>query len=123
MDITIIQDMEERLRLAMLSSDVAILDTLIGDDLIFTIHTGQIVNKETDLEGHRSGALALTMLEPSEQQVRCYNGFAVVSVRMDITGSFSGIDFSGPYRYTRVWEKREDTWLIVAAHVSQILLF
>ncbi len=49
--------LEERLRQAMLDSDVAELDTLIAPELIFTNHLGQLIGKQEDLAIHRSGAL------------------------------------------------------------------
>jgi len=44
-----IENLEEKLRHAMLTSDVSALDELIADDLVFTMHTGQVVNKQFDL--------------------------------------------------------------------------
>ncbi|NJR63493.1 MAG: nuclear transport factor 2 family protein [Cyanobacteria bacterium CRU_2_1] len=52
---SIIQTLEDSLRQAMLTSDVAMLDKLIGNDLVFTMHTGSVINKQDDLEAHRSG--------------------------------------------------------------------
>ncbi len=42
-------EIEERLRKAMLNSDVAELDTLIAPELIFTSYLGQLVSKQQDL--------------------------------------------------------------------------
>jgi hypothetical protein len=50
----IIEPYEIALRAAMLSNDVDALDTLLDDDLIFTIPTGQIISKHDDLAAHRS---------------------------------------------------------------------
>ena len=70
---------EERLRLAMLNSDIAALDELISSDLIFTNHLGQVLGKQDDLELHRSGVLRFHTIEPSERQVKASGQFAVVS--------------------------------------------
>jgi len=62
-------ELEERLRQAMLHSDVAALDALIAPELIFTNHLGQIISKQEDLAIHQSGALKLRELTPSEQRI------------------------------------------------------
>ena len=38
-----IETLEEKLRQAMLNGDVQVLDELIADDLIFTMHTGLVI--------------------------------------------------------------------------------
>lgn len=43
-------EFEERLRLAMLNSDVAELDELISSDLLFTNHIGVLISKEDDIK-------------------------------------------------------------------------
>jgi len=48
-------EIEERLRQAMLNSDVAELDALIAPELIFTSYLGQLVSKQQDLAIHQSG--------------------------------------------------------------------
>lgn len=117
---TTIEMLEERLRQAMLSSDVQALDELIADDLVFTMHTGLMVTKQDDLEGHRSGSEKLTKVDTDELKISHYGDCAVVTVKAELAGTFNGQAFSGTYRYTRVWVKRQDRWQIVAGHVSQV---
>jgi Domain of unknown function (DUF4440) len=50
-----IVEVEDRLRTAMLSSDVAALNELLAPDLIFTNHLGQLLGKDDDLAAYRSG--------------------------------------------------------------------
>jgi hypothetical protein len=75
-----ILDVEEQLRIAMLLSDVSALDELLGPELLFTNHLGQLLSKKDDLEAHRSGVLKVNELTPSEQHVHCHDQAAVVSV-------------------------------------------
>ncbi len=112
---------EERLRLAMLTSDLEALDDLISPDLIFTNHFGQVFGKRDDLELHQSGVLKFHMLEPSETQVKVSAQFAVVSVRMKLSGAYGGSPFAGDLRYTRIWRlAASDSWQIVAGHSSAV---
>lgn len=112
---------EERLRLAMLTSDSGVLDELISPDLIFTNHLGQVFGKRDDLELHQSGVLRFHTLEPSETQVKISAQLAVVSVRMKLSGAYSGSPFAGDLRYTRIWRlSSDDRWQIVAGHSSAV---
>ena len=110
---------EERLRLAMLASDCQVLDELISPELVFTNHFGQLFQKHDDLELHRSGILKFKTIEPSEMQVKADDGFSVVSVRMKVAGTYSGVEFATDLRYTRIWRvNHKGTWQIVAGHSS-----
>lgn len=53
---------EERLRLAMLNSDVNTLNELLAPELIFTNHLGQVLGKQDDLNAHQSGTLKIQVL-------------------------------------------------------------
>jgi len=111
---------EAALRRAQLSSDLAALDVLLDDALMFVGPDGAVYAKRDDLEAHRSGAIRISRLDPSEERIQRYGQIAVVSVRMEMAGSFQGTPFAGPFRYTRVWRERADGWRIVAGHVSAV---
>jgi len=108
---------EEKLRLAMLHSDVKALDRMLSSKLIFTDHLGHLVGKEEDLAGHKSGALKLNSLSASEQQILLTGNVAIVSVKMQLSGSYNGMPTNGIFRFTRVWlQSQEGTWQVIAAH-------
>ncbi|MDA0265796.1 MAG: nuclear transport factor 2 family protein [Cyanobacteria bacterium] len=113
--------LEERLRQAMLTSNVAELDALIAPELLFASHLGQLVSKQQDLELHRSGVFQLTALVPSDQRIQLNGGFAVVSVQMHLLGSYHGTAVDQHIRYTRVWAvSSAGTVQIVAGHGSVV---
>lgn len=111
---------EQVLLKAMLTSDVMVLDDLIADDLIFTDHTGRVVNKSDDLDAHRSGSLHIESIAPSEQVIKMYGNTAIVSVLMQIKGQYLKQPFEGKIRYSRVWMKIDNSWKIVAGHSSSV---
>jgi len=113
---------EAALRQAQLASDVAVLDQLVDDALIFTGPDGAVYGKQDDLDAHRRGMVRITRLEPSEERIQRFGSIAVVSVRMEMSGTFQGATFAGPFRYTRVWCARPEGWRIVAGHVSAVLV-
>jgi ketosteroid isomerase-like protein len=112
---------EAALRRAQLASDVAALDRLLDDALMFTGPDGAVYGKADDLDAHREGWIRITRLEPSEERIQRLGTIAVVSVRMEMAGTFKGEAFAGPFRYTRVWREGPDGWRIVAGHVSGVL--
>ncbi len=111
-----IKELEEELRLAMIAGDVARLDALISNDLIFTDHTGTVLTKEMDLDVHRSGNLKINSLHPREQKIRLHGDTAVVSVLMDIEGVYLQQAFIACNRYTRIWARKHGKWMIIAVH-------
>lgn len=115
-----IRDAETALRRAQLAGDIATLDKLLDDDLVFTGPDGLLYHKRDDLDAYRAGAIRITKLEPSEEHVQDFESIVVVSVRMEMSGSFQGADFAGPFRYTRIWRKADNSWRIVAGHVSPV---
>ncbi|MBW4520114.1 MAG: nuclear transport factor 2 family protein [Scytolyngbya sp. HA4215-MV1] len=120
MDEMIIETLEEKLRQAMLAGDVSQLDELIADDLVFTLHTGLVINKQDDLEAHRAGIQKFTKIELDDRQIRHYGDCAVVTLKADLAGLFHGQAYSATYRFTRIWVKRQNRWQIAAGHVSQV---
>jgi hypothetical protein len=111
---------EAALRRAQLSGDVAELDRLIDEELVFTGPDGALYSKADDLDAHRTGMIRITRLEGSEDRIQRFGTVAIVSVRMEMSGTFRGEAFSGPFRYTRIWCARPEGWRVVAGHVSGV---
>jgi ketosteroid isomerase-like protein len=111
---------ETALRAAQLAGDVGALDRLLDDALMFTGPDGAVYGKTDDLDAHREGWVRISRLQPSDERIQQYGTVAVVSVRMDMAGSWQGQPFEGPFRYTRVWRRTDDGWRIVAGHVSGV---
>lgn len=114
-----VEECEERLKQAMLLSDVSALDKLLAPDLTFTNHLGHLMTKQDDLEAHKSGMLKVNEITLSDQKITICGGVAVVSVRAHILGSFAGEVSENNYRFTRVWSKTSNkVWQIIVGHSS-----
>jgi ketosteroid isomerase-like protein len=118
---TQIRTCETRLYAAMLASDVAELDALIADDLLFVGPTGELATKAMDLELHRTGGTTFHELVPQELVIQvCSEQLAIVCAKIALRGNYLGNDFAGDFRYLRVWGHGEHGWQIVGGSVSSI---
>lgn len=112
---------EERLRQAMLASDVGVLNELIAPTIIITSHLGELLGKQDDLAAHESGLIKIHELKPFEQHIQVHREVAIVSVRMQLSGSYNSSPANGDFRFTRVWTVSSGgTWHIVAAHIGMV---
>lgn len=112
--------LEEELQLAMLTSDVEKLDELIADSLVFIAPNGMVVTKQMDLDTHKSGLQKMSKLSPSEQQIVIHNDLAIVTVRMEIEGTYGDNSINGNYRYLRTWGKVNNKLQVVTGSVTPI---
>ncbi len=120
MNVSEIEQLEERLRVAMLASDAAELDGLVSDRLLFVTPDGGNVNKAADLEAQRSGRMRLSSLMPLERHIEIFGTTAIVNVEMSMAGSYARTEFSGRFRYTRIWHFDGEKIQVVAGHVCAI---
>ncbi len=107
---------EERLRKAMISSDINELDKLLSPSLVFTNHLGQVMSKSDDIEGHKAGNLKIDNIMLSEQTLKPIDGLVFVSVHAEITGSYKGSPANGNFRFTRLWGNENSNWQVVIGH-------
>jgi ketosteroid isomerase-like protein len=116
--------LEARLRAAQLDADVAVLDGLLADQLLFTGPDGQLATKAQDLQAHESGAVRFRAHEPEELRVRRVGDHvAIAALRTRLTVEVAGTLVRGTYRYTRVWAREPGgPWRVVGGHVSEVPL-
>ncbi len=116
-----IRSMEQHLRAAMLASNVAELDALIDDRLVFVGPDSKVYRKEDDLALHRSGQQTLSRLDLKEVQIEMHGATAVTVVLADLAGVFKGQAFEGSFRYLRTWQRFGEAWRIVAGSVCAVV--
>jgi ketosteroid isomerase-like protein len=114
--------LEAALRRAQLDADVAALDAVIADELLFTGPDGQPGTKAQDLEAHRSGVVRFRAHEPEELRIRRIGvDVAVTALRARLAVEVGGTLVRGTYRYTRVWAREDgERWRVVGGHVSEV---
>ena len=113
--------LESRIRRAQLDADVAALDALLSNDLLFTGPDGQVGTKAQDLDAHRSGVVRFREHEPEELRVRRVGAsVAVVALRARLAVEVAGTLIRGTHRYTRVWALENGEWRVVGGHVAAV---
>ena len=95
---------EEQLMTAMRTSNVALLDRLLHDDLLFNGPTGETATKAMDLANYRSAGINLEIVEPSDLRISPIGDDAVVAVTVRLKGNYMGQEIDGHFRYLRVWK-------------------
>jgi ketosteroid isomerase-like protein len=116
-----IDQLEEAWRNAVLKANTAAMDSLLADDYMAILPNGTLQSKEQSLANLRTGAANFAALEISDRKVRFYGTTALVTSRADVSGTTAGGDFSGSFRYTRVYVRNaQGKWKIVSFEASRI---
>jgi ketosteroid isomerase-like protein len=107
-------DMERQAREASLHRDADFPQRSLADDYVAITPLGQVTTKQDSIAARKSGQLRYDDINVTDMVVRVYGDTAVVTARADVKGHQLGEDFSGPYRYTRVWVRRTGHWQAVS---------
>lgn len=111
---------EVELLTAIKNADVATLDKMLHEDLLFNLPTGQTITKEFDLESYRSGKMKVEVLEASDQTINIIDDSAVVAVTLLLKGSYDHNPFEGTFRYVRVWKQLNESIKVIAGSCVQL---
>jgi ketosteroid isomerase-like protein len=112
---------EEQLARAMRDNDPdGIAHMLVDDWAVITAHGGVGEGKDIFPSGIRSGALKRTSYEISEPRVRVYGDTAVVTVKVALSGVFSGKPFNVVERVTDVFAWKDGAWKAILTHETFI---
>ncbi len=109
-----IVDLERQTKEASLHRDADFCERTLADDYVGVTPLGGIATKQDVVRARKSGQLRYDTIDITEMVVRIYGDTAIVTARADVKGHQLGEDFSGPYRYTRVWIHRAGHWETVS---------
>lgn len=115
-----VSENEKRLLSAIKNNDIAVLDELLHEDLLFMVPDGLIVTKALDLEAHGSGNMNIETISAIEEQVNMIGDTAVVTVIIALKGNIFNQSVSGRFRYIRTWKLFDDKWKIIAGGCIQV---
>ncbi|HEY2569489.1 MAG TPA: nuclear transport factor 2 family protein [Candidatus Udaeobacter sp.] len=115
-----ILNLEEARNQAVLHGDVTALDRMTSDEYTFITLRGELRTKSDILKGFASGSFHYESRQISDLNVRVYGNTAIVTGRSAQKGMENGKDYSGDYRFTRVYVKEKGRWLTVALQTTLI---
>jgi hypothetical protein len=107
-------EMERQAKEASIRRDAEFSRRTLADDYVDITPLGQVHTKEDTISARKSGQLRYETINVTDMVVRIYGDTAVVTARADVKGHQLGEDFSGPYRYTRVWVRKAGRWQAVS---------
>jgi ketosteroid isomerase-like protein len=99
--------------------DAAVLDGLWSDDLEVAVPGMRVMTKAEALKFARSGRMKFLRYVTSQIHVRVYGDAAVVTGRLQRTRMMNGREISDDWRFTKVYVRKGQKWLVVAFHASQ----
>ena len=115
-----IRQLESERNRAILQGDAGALDRMTANDYTFITLRGELRTKDEIVKGFKSGSFKYNSREISGLTVRVYGDTAVVTGRSIQSGAENGKDYSGDYRFTRVYVKENGHWLTVALQTTLI---
>jgi hypothetical protein len=107
-------ELERQAKEATLKRDADFSERTLSDDYMGITPLGQVINKADTITARRSGQLRYESIEITDMVVRVHGNVAIVTARADVRGHDLGEEFNGPYRYTRVWMRRNGKWQTVS---------
>jgi ketosteroid isomerase-like protein len=107
-------EMERQAKEASLHRDPEFPERTLAEDYVAITPLGQVTTKKDSVSARKSGQLRYDTIDVTDMVVRLYGDTAIVTARADVKGHQLGEDFSGPYRYTRVWVRRAGRWQAVS---------
>jgi ketosteroid isomerase-like protein len=109
-----IMDLERQSKDAAIHRDASFSERTLAEDYVAISPLGQVIGKAETVAARKTAQLRYDSIDVSEMVVRLYGNTAVVTARADVRGRELGEEFSGPYRFTRVWVRRGGHWLTVS---------
>jgi hypothetical protein len=102
---TEIIEMENQLIEGIKKSDIAFLNRVLHDGLLFLAPNGQVITKTIDLASHQAGSMVVEQLIPTIEDINIIADTAVVVVVYDTKGIMLGKPIQGQFRYIRIWKQ------------------
>ena len=99
---------------AMAAKDIATLEALLADDLIYTHSSARLDTKASLIGNMRSGATVYTSVEPSGVEARVLGDTVVLTGVARIEVAANGTPNAFGVRFTDVYARRDGHWRMVA---------
>ena len=111
---------EEKLRAAMVASDVATLQKLWAPEYVSTSAVGHASTRADSLVAYTAKLVDVDEARTSGLDVRSYGNVAVALGVLDWKGRAAGQPFEQRARFQHVWALREGQWQLVASQMTLV---
>src|SRR5215813_13449936 len=113
--------LEQQWEDALLKSDVAALEKLYDDGLVYTHSTGGVDNKSVYVGNIKSGATKYQSMKRDDIKVSVYGNTALVTCHWEVHVMSRGNQIDTNARYLHVYVKQKDVWKMVAHRSTRIV--
>jgi ketosteroid isomerase-like protein len=107
-------DLDKKRMTAMAQKDVAALNTLLADDLVYTHSSARLDTKQSLIGAMESGSTVYTSVEPSDVKAQDLGDTVVLTGSCRISVTSGGRPNSFGVRFTDVYAKKGGRWQMVA---------
>jgi ketosteroid isomerase-like protein len=106
---------------AYMKSDPAFIKGLEAQDYSIIEPDGTVSTKAQDIKSVTDKTFVLKSATMSDFKCRMLgDNYAIVTSMLKMSGSDDGKDFSGDYRGTDVFEKKDGKWMAVASQMTKV---
>ena len=102
---------EEARNVALPKGDVAALEKIYADDLVYTNAKGQTLNKTQHLEELENRKLNFVSFKHSDVSVHVYGTMGMVTGVSTSAVSLDGVVSSNPRKFINIYVKQDGKWL------------
>jgi ketosteroid isomerase-like protein len=106
-------DLDKKRMQAMAAKDVATLETLIADDLVYAHSTARLDTKRSLIDNMTSGKTVYTAVDPSNVKAQDLGDAVVLTGECQIKVTSNGTPNVFGVRFTDVYAKRNGSWQMV----------
>jgi ketosteroid isomerase-like protein len=106
-------ELDKKRMTAMAQKDIAALNSLLSDDLIYTHSTARLDTKQSLIGNMESGSTVYTAVEPSDVKAQDLGDAVVLTGSCRISVMSQGRPNSFSVRFTDVYAKKGGQWQMV----------
>ena len=115
-----VRELEDRRCEAMVKDDLAALDALMAEDLIYTHSSALVDTKASYLESLKSGLVKYKKIDREDIEMRAHDNAVFVTGKARIAVRARGEDKTLILRYSNVWLKKDQGWQFALWHATPI---
>ncbi len=112
--------LEQQWEDALVKSDVATLEKLYDDSLVYTHSNGSVDNKSAYLGNIKSGVTKYQSMKRDDIKVSVYGNAAMVTCHWEVHVLARGNQIDTIARYIHVYVRQKDSWKMVAHQSTRI---